>query len=657
MESLRGRGLVLFFLWALGMGALADTVTVGTGCTFENAIASVLPNSSGSKGSCTTTSSSTISITLPAGEVDLSKTVVINTSINITGAGALANTDATKGAIGSLGSNETRIVAPVGQRAFVILPSTSTVTGGVTHTTANTVSLSALSIVGGTATDDCASALGLSAVQGLNGGAICNGGVLSLSNVQIRGAQAQDHGGGLYSASGSSLSLTTTSFMGNAVLSATGNGAALYINSAPLSISAATFYAQCDTQAAAPATAPAACPGGTQTAVIADVGAYTNIANNAAQMSALTISANKAAALYSETKLTLQNSDIVNNWSGLSVPAGLSSALAASAVVGINDSIIAGNTNPGGQELDCLNLSSSNTLLTYSLLTDQGGCPTGTQTASTSIGFKALDNQGNVILAQSGAPEQTLLQVPGSGVDAPGVLAPLDNYGGNLLTHKPRFLLAYSSRNDSPIMGRGVSCISSDARGDKSTACDLGADFYQFPSSGSLSLSGIQGQPVTSGNLNAQLGDSDLLPYDGAGSQWSCAFVYSNTSLTQQAQSTAPGCAWVVPDSLTGTSPATETTNTRGAVAFNGAQDTLTYTPNGKFYGTANFEVRLTTTSSMLNADPNARFITETVLVTEQPSSGLSSQSLSGATDLPQILVLLGWLGYASRRYRQGGQS
>ncbi len=659
MESLRGRSLALIFFWALGMGACADTVTVGTGCTFENALASVLPNTSGSKGSCKTTTSSTISITLPAGEVDLTQTAVLNTSVTISGAGDLSNSDATTGTIGSLGSNETRIVAPAGQRAFLILPSTTTVNSGVANTTANVVSLSALSIVGGTATDDCTSALGLAAVGGHNGGAICNGGQLSLSNVEVRGASAQDEGGGLYSASGSTLTLGTTSFLGNAVLSAQGNGAAIYINHAPLTVTSATFYAQCNPQAAAPATAPASCPGGAQTSVLADVGAFTSGAsgNNVAQLSDLTISGNLAAAIYDETDLSLQNSDIVNNLAGLSLNASMGKSSTGTLPVSISNSIIADNVDAGGQESDCQNVNAGNTVMTFSLVTDQGGCPLGTQTASGSLGFAATDVNDNVVLAQSGAPEQTLIQAAGAGVAAPGILAPLGNYGGSLLTHKPRYLLSYSARTDSPIMGRGLGCANADARGDKSSACDIGADFYQFPVSGNLSLTGTEGQSVTSANLTAQLGDSDLLPYDGAGSQWTCLYVYQNTALTQQAQSTAPGCAWVVPDSLTGTSLATETTNTRGSVAFNGTQDTLTYTPNQKFYGTANFEVRLTTTSSMLNPDPNNRFITETVLVSEQPVSGLTSQSLSGAMDGTTVGALLLTIGFGSRRRRQGGRS
>ncbi len=659
MESLRGQGLVLVFFWALGMGAFADTVTVGTGCTFENALASVLPNTPGSKGSCKTSTSSSISISLPAGEVDLTQTAVLNTSISISGAGALSNSDSTKGTIGSLGANETRIVAPAGQRAFVILPSTTTVNSGVSNTTANVVSLSALSIVGGTATDDCTSALGLAAVGGHNGGAICNGGQLSLSNVEVRGASAQDEGGGLYSAAGSTLSLGTTSFLGNSVLSAQGNGAAIYLNHAALTVNAATFYAQCDPQAPAPNTAPASCPGGAQTFVLADVGAFVSgsSGNNVAQLADLTISGNLAAGLYDETDLSLLNSDIVNNLAGFVLNPGMGKSSTGALPVGITDSIIADNIDAGGQESDCQNANVNNTAMTFSLVTDQGGCPLGAQTASGSLGFEATDINMNVVLAQSGAPEQSLIEAAGGGVAAPGILAPLGNYGGNLLTHKPRYLLSYNARTDSPVMGRGLGCGSADARGDKSAACDIGADFYQFPVSGNLSLTGIQGQPVSSSNLTSQLGDSDLLPYDGAGSQWTCLYVYQNTSLTQQAQSTAPGCAWVVPDSMTGTSPATETTNTRGSVAFSATQDTLTYTPNQKFYGTANFEVRLTTTSSMLNPDPNDRFITETVLVSEQPASGLTSQTLSGAMDGTALtgLLLTAWISI--RRRRQGGRS
>ncbi len=647
------------------LSSWANTVTVGTQCTLDNALA-YLQGASSNTGNCasSSTTSSGNTITLPAGQYQLPHTETITSGLTITGAGQLSNTDTTNGAkVGDLGTTETRILAPAGQRAFVILPSSTVTISGVASTSTNQVTLSQLSIVGGTAADDCTTALGLTTSQSglMNGGAICSGADLSLTNVELRGAQAANLGGSVFVASGGALTLSGASFMGNSVTNSLGNGAAIFVDRGFLSVSSASLFDQCDTTAAAPATAPAACPGGINVFTVVVLGLPASLMTNQQTWSDLTISTNKTSAIYDEARLSINNSVIVNNLSGITLP--ISSAYNSTTMgvlFSLANSVLAGNNN-----LDCIDFAAPGMIQppVANLFTLQGGCPVVGATGNplpggtALIGFQTMDSFYNVFIDPT-QPVQTLIAPANFTPVDNGILAPLGNYGGSLWTHKSRFLLSYDIRDQSPVIGRGggggttastAACSTSDARGHSRNGCDIGTDQYQYPTNGTLALTGIEGQPTTSGSLNAQLGDSDLLPISSPNPLWLCSAVYANTSLTGQAQSTAPGCAWVVPDTLTGGSGGMPATNTRGTVAFNGSNETLTYTPSSVFYGVGNFDLRLTTTSTIFNPDPNNKFITETVSVTDQPAGGMTSKTLgvgpgAGSADEFTLLSLLGWV-------------
>ncbi|NNM51370.1 MAG: hypothetical protein HKM02_03985 [Pseudomonadales bacterium] len=674
-------GGVLSLLASLSTSA--NTVTVGTNCTLDNALVYLQAGASGSTGSTgncasASTTSSGNTITIPAGQYQLTHTETITSSITITGAGQLSNTDTSQGAkIGDLGSTETRIVAPAGQRAFVIMPTTTTTVAGVTTTSPNQVTLSQLSIVGGTAADDCTSLLGLPSLAGqMNGGAICSGAILSLTNVELRGNQAANLGGAVFIGGGfgGTLTLSGAAFMGNSVTSSTNaTGAAIFSGLGLVYISSASFFDQCDTTAAAPATAPAACPAGINDYTLAVYGLPQTLSSTQQTWSNLTISMNQASAIYDESKLILNNSDIVNNLSGITLPtSSIFNVKTMGVILYLSNSIVAGNNN-----YDCINFSTSGVIQppVANMFSIQGGCPVVDSGSNgpiilfgggaignplpgnkTMIGFEGMDSFYNIFIDPT-KPDQTLIAPANAAPTDVGILAPLGNYGGSLWTHKERFLLAYDIRDQSPVIGRGggggatistVACTTVDARGFNRNGCDIGTDQYQYPTNGTLALKGVEGQPLTSGSLNTQLGDSDLIPVASSSSNslWTCSSIYANSSLTGQAQSTAPGCAWVVPDALTAGSGGMPATNTRGSVVFNGSAETLTYTPATVFYGAASFNLRLTTTSSIFNADYNSKFITESVSITDQPASGITSKTLgvgpgAGSEDEFTLLSLL----------------
>ncbi len=686
----------------------SDTVTVGSNCTLDNALA-YLKLSPGNPGGCTSvggssstssgsTPSSTNAINLPAGQIQLDHTEVINGNVTIGGVGQAANKD------GSLGTNETRIIAPVGQRAFVFIsastPVDSTSTPTATGLVLNQDTLSGLSVVGGTATDDCISLVDneTTPLSQKNGGAICSSASLTLSNVDIRGSQASDFGGGIYVAPAGQLTMNSVNIMGNAVTGSSGNGAGVYINNGLVTLSAVSIFDQCNTQAAPPATAPAGCPAGVNDYALVNVGAIHNgVIPNPLLWQNLTVASNLSGGIYNEAKLDLTNLTVVGNLSGISLPSQstLQAANYSFNVYGwlieLVNSIVAGNGSAG---MDCINFLNPGSLGAQSELlavagnvfSTTGGCPftaanPNAVTPSPLIGFQYIDNDDNVLLDLS-KPDQALLAPSPMHVTDLGILAPIANYGGNAWTMKPRFTLDYSTREQSPIIGRGgptlqgtlgpvtYSCATTDARSfTRTTLCDIGADQYQFPiASGTLAVTGVEGQPVTANNLSSLLGDSDLVPtaanLSGVQTQWVCtgSLLYGGTPLTQQAASTQPGCAWLVPDALTGGSGGLPTTDTRGSVSFDPTTGNLIFTPAYTFHGVSTFNLRLTTTSTMFNADPNQRFITDLVTVTEEPANGLSNKTLgqftaggSGLMDLGGLFAgLMLWIGRRNLKRRRG---
>lgn len=666
--------------------AKADTVAVGTGCTLDNAVDYFNSGKQvNHKAGCSVTSGTTDTITLPAGNYALTRTLTVHKSLAISGAGSQANTD------GTLGSSETRIVAPANDRAFVFYPDPAAVSppnsppqlpgssGG--SATAIAVALSQLSIVGGVATDDCESVWNLvespvvPSTSALAGGAICDAANLSLTNVQIRGAQARDLGGAIYVAQAGSLVTNNVAMMGNSVTSASGQGAAIFAdagrspsNIGAIALAASSFHHQCDTQAAAPAKAPVSCAGG---AGLFTVYIKSSVATTLANV---TISTNQAAALYINSKATstspllINNSTLVNNLAGYELEAPKdSSGNYNGSVAYLTNTIVAGNAS-GGVESDCLgstayaksNVNASlgsaatytgpDTLQSlYNLFSTDANCPVGStlQAAPSTADYNSVDQYNNLIVDLNA---HVLIAPAKYAVTDKGILSPLQNNGGSVWTHKPRLLIGsmtYSSRSDSPVVTHGHSpspnatqsnttdftlCAASDARGFNRNGCDIGAAQYQYPSPGKVALTGTSGMPVTSLPLTTNLGDSDLLP----GSQ--CANIYSdsksNVSLAPLYNSTAPGCSWVVDSSLDASS------FVRGTVVFNN-DFTLTYTPSTAFHGAAVFNIRQTTTSSRFNSDPNDRFVTTNVIITEQPSSGWTSSTLSGGMGGWLMVLLL----------------
>lgn len=662
----------------------SDTVTVGSNCTLDNALA-YLKLSSGSPGGCTSvgssgssssgssssgsTPSTTNAINLPAGLIQLTHPEVINGNVTIGGVGQKANAD------GSLGTSETRIVAPPGQRAFVFIsaavPVDSTSSPTATGLILNQDTLSGLSVVGGTATDDCINLVDneKTPLAQKNGGAICSSAGLTLSNVDVRGSQATDFGGGIYVAPAGELTMSSVNVMGNSVTGSNGNGAGVYINNGLVTLNAVSIFDQCNTQAASPATAPAACPAGANDYALANVGLPgSGVVTNPLLWQNLTVASNQSGGIYDEAKLDLTNLTVAGNLSGISLPtqATLTAANYNFPVSGwlieLINSIVAGNGTAG---MDCINFQTPSSqgaqfellAVAGNVFSTTGGCPFATaadpsaSVPSPLIGFDHVDANRNVILDLS-KPDQVLLAPSPMHVTDLGVLAPIANYGGNAWTMKPRFTLDYSTRDQSPIIGRGAptfqgtlgpvtySCATTDARSfTRTTLCDIGADQYQFPiASGTLAVTGTEGQSVTANNLSTLLGDSDLVPIasglSGTQMQWACGgtLLYGGTPLNQQAASTQLGCAWLVPDASTGGTGGLPTTDTRGIVSFDATTGNMIFTPAYTFHGVSTFNLRLTTTSTMFNADPNQRFVSDLVTVTEEPANGASSKTLGQFT-------------------------
>lgn len=470
---------------------------------------------------------------------------------------------------------------------------------------------------------------GLSFTNGLdntggNGGIVFNDESLLLADVLMRDGVAS-RGGAIYVADNSAFKAEETEFRGNTA----DRGAALYseANAILMETSLATANTVSDAGGAVIEVASAALPTGL---------AASRIVNT-------TISGNAGRALSLRQDAIVSASTIISNAGG--------GILANSEDVDVYNSIVAGNLAGS----DC-ELFGATSVSSYNLFQLGGGC-------------SGVNLQ--VISGMNGTAGQLLAtEVDGRCTGQYGLLCPLADHGGASAVHLPRVLQDYdvdpALLGASPIVNKGApkvggsdpeACPGQDQRTQirVSFSCDIGAVELQSVAPGASTASGgsiVHGQSFTA-YLGNDLADEVLLPAvkcplgvtPFAPADMS---VYPPVSLAPDAsrvvpgsyRDDVPGCPWLVqrPE--------------RGDVTFTLAGD-YNYRPASAFHGFDRFELRVVTTLSNLNAQPDdrSRLIRAQVIV--EPSTTMTSSKLSGAMDSLMLLVLAA-LGLA---WRHGGKA
>lgn len=457
-----------------------------------------------------------------------------------------------------------------------------------------------------------------------NGGIIFNDESLLLSDVFLQDGVAV-RGGAVYVAADSALKVEGSEFNDNTAE----RGAAVFgsVNTVLVEGSLLTANTVQDAAGAVVEVASGSVPVGLTA---------TRIVNS-------TLSGNTGRALSLREGGIVSASTIVAN-SGAGI-------LANSEDVDVYNSIVAGNLAGA----DC-ELFGAGAVSAYNLFQAGGGCA-------------GVNSQ--VISGVAGTAGQLMaVEVDGRCSGQYGLLCPLADHGGGTPVHLPRILQDYdldpAMLGASPIVNKGnpavggsnpEACPGQDQRALSRVnfSCDIGAVELQSVASGASTASGgsiVHGQ-VYSTYLGEGLADESLLPatkcpagitpFAPADSS-----IYPPSSLAPDPsrvvagsyRSDVPGCPWL------------ERAATRGTVGFTTSGD-YSYTPSSAFHGFDRFDIRVVTTLSNLNAQPDDRSRLVRAQVIVEPSTTLASSKLSGSTDTVLLLVLA-MLGLA---WRRGGKA
>lgn len=453
-----------------------------------------------------------------------------------------------------------------------------------------------------------------------NGGIIFNDESLLLADVLLRDGVAT-RGGAVYVADDSAFKAEETEFSGNSAE----RGAAIFavVNTVLVETSLATANTVTDAAGAVIEVASGSVPAGLTA---------TRIVN-------ATLSGNTGRALSLREDAIVSTSTIVANSGG-----GL---LANAEDIGLYNSIVAGNLTGA----DC-ELLGAGTVSSYNLFQVGGGCAG----VNSQLISGVADTAGQLLA----------VEVDGRCSGRFGLLCPLADHGGATRVHLPRILEDYdldpALLGASPIVNKGSpkvggsdpeACPGQDQRAlvRVSFSCDIGAVELQSVASGATTASGgsiVHGQTF-SAYLGEGLADEVLLPEhkcpDGITpfapadpSVYPPAILAPDTSrvVPNSYRDDVPGCPWL------------EQAATRGVVAFTASGD-YTYAPSTAFHGFDRFEIRVVTTLSHLNVQPDdrSRLIRAQVIV--EPATTMTSSKLSGSADSLVLLALV-LLGLSRRR-------
>ena len=325
----------------------------------------------------------------------------------------------------------------------------------------------------------------------------------------------------------------------------------------------------------------------------------------------------------------LNNLTIVGNSAGIRFNAPLGKAYLA-------NSIILGNPYPLSQRsANCEMQAGDKSILQNNLVTQECGTGDANYPNEFWTGTALIAGENLEGTCKTLSQDQSSLLCP--------YAQPKDKFLGYF---RPRILMSYNSLADSLIVNKGklpfsstaklVGCQASDqrdqARESDNSFCDRGAIELVVPTS-----TGLIGEDLIIGNIAKAsvadlLGDSDLLPKE----QCEALFGKNPTGEAWQA-----GCLRVVPT----------VTQPKGMVRID-EEGNLTYTPEGNWHGTAEFEIQLVTTTTRFNQ--HSSYLKIKIRMVQAPENHMESDKLKtsgGALGIVSLLSLLGLAGL--RRYKK----
>lgn len=341
----------------------------------------------------------------------------------------------------------------------------------------------------------------------------------------------------------------------------------------------------------------------------------------------VTISGNQGIALKINEGITVNNSTIVKNTTGIDFSNSLPT---------VYNSIIADNT------IDCQLFAAipadNKPYFNYNLSVTNKGCP--------SVNVAGALIPTNIFISNTGI--ETLIAATdnnGKCVAPPanGLLCPLANNGGLTRTHKPRLLAIYTKLSDSPIVNKGfntnstnlgLTCANTDQRAkvreNNENICDLGA--VEIISGLSSST---QGDDIVYGQIKrfsplSNIGDAELLPAED------CPQILGGSKEQYLA-----GCIKLITNPL------------RGTIDFDKLTSDLLYsTTNPEFHGFDKFSYGVITTLSRFNDAINDKVLTTNVKVVSEPPGSLPSKSLDNGANSLFSLLILGFMAFWRRIHR-----
>lgn len=301
------------------------------------------------------------------------------------------------------------------------------------------------------------------------------------------------------------------------------------------------------------------------------------------------------------------------------------------------NSIVIGNDLTGTLQ-DCSVVdSASDKSVLFNNLVSQADCSVGISTNQNTV----LQNPKLIAGDDEGVCKNLL-------DDSTGLMCPYSTPSNAFLGYlRPRMLLSYADMFSSPILNRGqtiangnesfVACELTDQRGTARLTdnawCDRGAIEVTVPASIAKLGQDITYGQIAKFNILESLGDSDLLPKEQCDAE-----VGANPAGTPWQD----GCL-VIEQKWSASKGKTE-------LNLNGD---LTYTPNGNWHGTDDFNIKIITSSTRFNKQVEAKYISALVTIKQDPNGTMESKTVEtsgGALGLFSLMSLLGLIGL--RRFK-----
>lgn len=334
---------------------------------------------------------------------------------------------------------------------------------------------------------------------------------------------------------------------------------------------------------------------------------------------------NKGFAINLKDGIGLNNLTIVKNTGGISFDSALGQGYLA-------NSILIGNGANGAVQ-DCkIEDSAADKSVLFNNLVSQTGCPIGD-----AADLNTLLTDPSLIAGNDEGVCRNLLE------DKVSLLCPYTAPSNAFLGYlRPRMLLSYVNMFSSPILNKGqttangnanfVACELTDQRGTSRLTdnawCDRGAIEVTVPASISKLGQDITYGQIAKFNILESLGDSDLLPKE----QCDAEVGPNPAGIPWQ-----DGC--LVIEQKWGASKGKTVLNLNGD---------LTYTPNGNWHGTDDFNIKIITSSTRFNEQVEAKYINALVTIKQDTTGTMESKTVEtsgGALGFYSLFVLFGLIG------------